>query len=830
MSQTDILEYLSQVQKLYVEGESREMVFSYFLQNLLDITKSRIGFIAELLKKPDGHYYFHTVAETKMPNLYQTYINITDFSNLLHHDAGYCLNATDGNMFGQLVKQKKPIIVTDPKHFDNSKYPKGHPTIETFLGIPFFYESKMVGAIVLCNSYHKYTWELVEKLKPVQYICSILLTGFKNRSLKDIYKTFVNKIHMPVVLFQSNKSIVIDEDHFDISPFVCITLNKAFEKLQHKTVDDTDTLSEVVRNIKGDDFFQCFPNMIDEPKITSAIKKMFQNKIVTSVDMLDYYDMNVPQDIYTFRFVYIDNTTFAVWIESISDQLKAKKVVQELAKSNEEFFAKIIHEFRNPLNAIINVIALMNDSSLVRENTDTAKDFRHKLQLLSTSCVTLATLSQDITDYAQLKTKKLKLSYQPFDLSKCIDFSIGMMNYEAQKKGLSIRKNINTNVPLCIVSDPKRLRQVLINLCSNAVKFTERGHIGIHCELKKRAYPDDDDENYHSDEIYDIQFEIEDTGRGIDENELKMLFKPFKQLRPKTDQFKGTGLGLVICKYLVQLLGGEMWVESEKGRGTKFYFTIKGKRCSMDIIEKKYLPSIENKKCLLADPIKSSRLAALRCLLNWNVKVTACDNIDEAVLYLDSNRYDIIISDRKWNRIFEDYENVAYMSRSSHDLNRPIEKEKLLQHIIKFIDENIYVTKNNEDSPIKRPLTILLAEDNYINRQVELESLHQLGFQDVDVAEDGQQAIDLMKEFTYDVLLLDLKMPNVDGYQTFEYLLEHPEIKPYTIALTGNAIDRDRKRCLDMGMDEYLTKPIDMHLLKTLLEKKRSEKQHNTTK
>ena len=815
MSESEIFDYLTTVQRMYVEGAPRETVFNYFLQKLLKITHSSLGFIAELLKDNEGKQYFHTLAETRMAHMDKTYVDLTDYHYLLRHDNGYCLMATENNMFGKLIRKKKALIATK-NDFKHASYPQGHTPIDTFLGIPFFYENSMVGAIVLCNTDETggFTEQHINQLKPITYICSILLKGFNNRSLKEIYSKFVDKLHIPIVMFQTQSSCLID-DRVNLSSFYCISSNEAFHKLQIKSNFTT-------KSLVGETFYESFSNMIDNASIHERIQEMFLSKSSQTLDILDYYDHNIPEDMYTFKFIYIDKQTFALWIERVSEQLKAQKVVDELAKSNEEFFAKIVHEFRNPLNAIINVIALMNESPIVRQNSDAAANLRNKLQILSTSCVTLATLSQDITDYGQLKTKRLKLSYQPFDLSQVIDCAIGMINYDAQSKGIKVHQKIDNNVPLCIVSDPKRLRQILINLCSNAVKFTERGHISITCSLK----------TIHTDGVYEILFEIEDTGRGISTEEIEKLFKPFTQLRPKTDEFQGTGLGLVICKYLSQLLGGDIWVESEIGRGSHFFFTIKGKRCNNDIIESKYLPLIKGKRCLLGDPKKPSRLAILKSLLNWDVKVTTCDSVDEALLYMDTRDFDVLIVDKTWEKTFHNYPNtifigpnVAANKNNKTFLTRPITSENLLQHIVRFVDKSVYQRESSSPtgSPIstkkikKKPLTILLAEDNYINRQVELESLNLIGFDKVDVAEDGKQAIELMNEFQYDVLLLDLKMPVMDGYQTFVYLLQHPEIKPYTIALTGNAMPRDRERCLNMGMDGYITKPIDMTILKNIL-------------
>lgn len=822
MPESEIFEYLTTVQRMYVEGESREMVFNYFLNKLLKLTNSSLGFIAELLQDLNGKHYFHTLADTKMANMDKTYFNNTDYHYLLRHNNGYCFMGDENNMFHELIEKKKPIIASHGK-FKNAKYPKGHVNITSFLGIPFFYEKKMVGAIVLCNtSDGDYTNHQINQLKPISYICSVLLNGFNNRSLKEIYTKFVDKLHIPIVIFQTQTSCFI-QDRVDLSSFYCLSTNHAFENLKLIANQEKDTLPQPLQGLT---FYECFTNMVDNSGVHEKIKEMFLSKNSQSFDILSYYDNNIPEDMYTFKFIYIDKQTFALWVEPISEQLKSKQAVGDLAKSNEEFFAKIVHEFRNPLNAIINVIALMNESPIVRQNNDSAKDLRSKLEILGTSCVTLATLSQDISDYGQLKSKRLKLAYQPFDLSQTIECVIGMISYDAQNKGIRVHKRIDNNVPLCIVSDPKRLRQVLINLCSNAVKFTDRGHIGIHCELKSFDKKSG---------VFELRFEIEDTGRGIGSEEMSKLFKPFTQLRPKTDEFQGTGLGLVISKYLTQLLGGGIWVESELGRGSRFFFTVKAKRCSSTVIEEKYLPLLKNKRCLLGDPEKTSRLGLLKHLLNWDVKVTTCDSTDEALLYLDTRNYDVIIVDRTWEPVFSNYANCIFIGSNDgnkgndgkedpHTLKRPITSENLLQQMVKFIDKSSFShTSSPSTSPLrvpkkpKKPLTILLAEDNYINRQVELESLKLIGFEKVDVAEDGQQAIKLMKEFKYDVLLLDLKMPVMDGYKAFSYLVKHPEIKPYTIALTGNAMPRDRDRCLNMGMDQYVTKPIDMNLLKNIL-------------
>ena len=202
-----------------------------------------------------------------------------------------------------------------------------------------------------------------------------------------------------------------------------------------------------------------------------------------------------------------------------------------------------------------------------------------------------------------------------------------------------------------------------------------------------------------------------------------------------------------------------------------------------------------NKKCLLADPNKTSKLNILKHLLKWKLKPSTCDSIDEVELYLSTGDFDLIITDRIWESHFSKFSNVTYLSPRSTDLKRPVCSDMLLRAIIKHItvagDKDPYDEISQGDTIAKKskPLTILLVEDNYINRQIELERLSQMGFQHIDTAENGLQAIERMKDYHYDVLLLDLKMPVMDGYETFNYLLEHKDIRPnYTIALTGNAL------------------------------------------
>lgn len=842
----ELATYLTTVQKMYTMGESRENVFCYFLNSMTTLMPFKAGFIAEMV---DDHVHgkiFKTIA-----------IKNGDDDN-----SEVSIPITHA-IFNDVTKQKPYFIK------------KGHVIMgwntQCLCIVPFYDKEDMTGVIVLASDIDEYD---IDKILPMKYICASLLKGFRTQSLKDIYENIVNCVSIPILVFTKDPvnmwiketngidditlktpkkyySVMQVSSH-DLSLFNCIVCNEAFHQMKrnnnqnHYNVHDRSQFSNKTNEL-GKYFYDCFPNMIDNDQIHSRWLDMWKTGNKTIIDAMNYYDINLVEDLYSIEFNKLDQRTFMMIVCPVSEQLRAKELIHSLAKTQEEFVGKISHELRTPVNAILSILSLLYDSPFAKQQGEASNDFREKLQMMSESSVTLCSLIQDVLDYTQLESKTLNISYKTFDLVECVDNAISMISTESDRKGLLLTRSITSDVPLCVVSDPKRLKQILVNLLSNAVKFTTHGSIKIDISTSRTA-----------NNVSVIQFAIKDTGVGISNKDLNKLFKPFSQIYPNDSGIGGTGLGLIISKHIANLLGGEIWVESERGKGSTFYFTIKARVCSLDSIKDYYGPILKHKSVLVVDSNQESRNKLTSFLLDQETQTTSTESVDIALTYLQASMYhfDLVLTDISHLQLIQKYHNniitikdcAKSNRRSSRELHeshelgeedqidndhksvcRPIDQLHLLQlcysslakcarntNVYKFHSQNNHI--HNTMTDIKCDLKILIVEDDYINSKVLHDILVKLGYSEISEAENGQEALNIMREKTFDVILLDLKMPIMNGYQFFETLKQQKLKKmPYTIALTASAMLSDKERCLNMGMNQYLAKPLDISVLRTIL-------------
>ncbi len=506
------------------------------------------------------------------------------------------------------------------------------------------------------------------------------------RDAKDHLDMILNSIGDPV--------FVKDRQHR------CILVNDASCKLFGRSRDD----------IIGRTAYELFPTKEMADISWAKDEEVFLTGVENVNEETNTYASGVTRTVLVKKTPYRDKSGNELLVgvtRDITDRKlvetelqRAKEAAEAAYKAKSEFLANMSHEIRTPMNAVIGLTGLL-------QRTDLNEEQRDYVETIRSSGDSLLSVINDILDFSKVDSGKIELEAQPFDLKDCVEDSLDLVATEASKKGLDLAYIIDTSAPGIIMGDPARLRQILINLLINAIKFTDKGEVAVYATSRKL---DGDD--------YEIHFAIKDTGIGIPEDKVSHLFQPFSQVDASiTRRYGGTGLGLAISKRLVEIMGGRIWAESEVGKGSTFHFTIQA----------------------AATTIKPASSKTI--------------------------------------------------------VQQPQTDLKLSQ------------------SPALR---ILLAEDNPVSQKVGLQMLRKIGYE-ADVAANGLEVLQALERQTYDVILMDVQMPEMDGLEATKRIRERWHDGPKIIAVTAYALEGDRDRCLNEGMDDYISKPIQIDELQSKL-------------
>ncbi|MFD2167683.1 response regulator [Thalassotalea euphylliae] len=511
---------------------------------------------------------------------------------------------------------------------------------------------------------------------------------------------------------------------------------------------------------------------------------------------------------------------------------KAKTSAEEATQAKSDFLANMSHEIRTPMNAIIGMSYLALQTRLDEKQID-------YVNKIHSSANSLLGIINDILDFSKIEAGKLTLEQAPFNLQETLEHLVQIISFKSQQKGLELLIDLANDVPLGLKGDSLRLAQILINLANNAIKFTDEGSIII----KIRA-------NTQSDTHAQLQFSVTDTGIGMNEEQLGRLFQSFSQADASTTRkYGGTGLGLTISKSLAEMMGGEIWVESEPNKGSTFSFTANFTIAKDAVITESSAPDLKHLRILIVDDSEAAREILVNIANSLEISTTCVSNAKAAITELEESSarnktIDVMLCD--WQMPGIDGLDLAGMIRTSNNLSiqpkiimiTAYDKDEMVD-AAQGIDINGFLTKPLNASSLVDALMnalgtarkskslktlgkinvsptekiqgahVLLVEDNEINQQIAVELL-QMAKLHVDVADNGQIAVDKLKTKSYDAVLMDIQMPVMDGYQATQAIRNELDMQDLPIlAMTANAMAGDREKCLAAGMNDHLTKPID---------------------
>jgi PAS domain S-box-containing protein len=601
------------------------------------------------------------------------------------------------------------------------------------------------------------------------------------------------------------------------------------EYLQRVHPDDLALVKNAARNVKLGEAFQPYHHRIILPDGST--------RIITTNGNLVYGNDSRPVK---FIGVHQDITEQ----KQMEEELKqARDVALESARLKSEFLANMSHEIRTPMNGIIGMTGLLLDTDLNAEQRDFAETIR-------TSGDALLTIINDILDFSKIEAGKLQFETLDFDLGGAVEGTVELLAERAHEKKIELASLVYSDVPTDLRGDPGRLRQVLTNLIGNAVKFTERGEVIVRAARESET-----------DEDVVVRFTVSDTGIGISESARRNLFQAFTQADGSTTRkYGGTGLGLAISKQLVEMMSGEIGVESEPGKGSTFWFTArfeKQPQSAADAVARADAPSLNRLRALIVDDNATNRKILSHQLSSWGV---THEEAGSGALALEMLReasargasYDLAVLD------------LMMPGMDGFDLARTIKSDPKLAGVPLVLLTSFgqrgdgatareagiaaYLTKRVRQSQLFDCLTnvvsdasnahgagisatltsarlltrhnlketktmshklILLAEDNIVNQKVAVRQLQKLGYRS-DAVANGREAVEALERIPYDLALMDCQMPEMDGYEATAEIRRREGAAKHTpiVAMTANALEGDREKCIAAGMDDYVSKPV----------------------
>ncbi|MDH3260838.1 MAG: response regulator [Acidimicrobiia bacterium] len=810
-----LLNSIANLQSEFIADVEPQVLFGRVLEDLLGLTGSAFGYVGEIHQNADGPYLQpHALSGVAW--------DAESAGFYTGHPAGGLPFDNLDRLSRAVITGGETVISNNPdQDVGRGERPDSYPEINSFLGVPLRRGADLVGVVGIANRPGGYDALLVTAIEPFLASCANLIVAYRSERRRQAAEQALHRTERRLRLVAENVAdLLYTMSEEGTLGFISDSIRRLLGYQPHDLVD-----TDLFELIHPDDRAAFRESGHGVAAGASGIP--FEHRMLHadgSWRLMEASAVNMLHDPEVNAWV-VNSRDVTARKEAEIELQRARDAAQQAAASKAQFLANISHEIRTPMNAILGMTELTLETELSAEQ-------REYLGTTKTSIDALLTLINDLLDLSKIEAGKLHLEEIPFSLGDTIGDTVRTMAVRAAEKGLELSVELDPAVPDAVVGDPGRVRQILFNLLGNALKFTHVGHVKVAVSV-----------NSVSAEAMELHFVVSDTGIGIPEDVRDRIFDSFAQADGSTTRrYGGTGLGLTITADLVKMMGGKIWVESEVGAGSRFHFTARLAEAGLlDLMTPVDATDGSDLRVLvIADAVAAQRSLS-EMLRQGNVATSVVTDLGAALDTMhDLARLQVkpraVVVDVRENILetcsritthpdFKDIPVIAVPVAGERGdaarfrnagvsayLTKPVSQSELLDAVRLVTSERMHpeflVTKHWLRE--RRPrLRLLLADDSPTNRMLAIRLLEKRGHSVVAV-EDGLEAVEAVQEGSFDAVLMDVQMPELDGLEATQVIRQWENGKAHVpiVALTAHAMESDRQRCLEAGMDAYVSKPF----------------------